>query len=249
MLKRLLTTILLSVFMTVCAYSAEITVFGNNKKPPKIWGEYQTAQGILVDILKSTEDELGVSFTALGYPWARAYDKAVKGQGGIIGLSKTSERLKIFDFSIPIYTDRVVLVVKKGNEFPFERLGDLKGKTIGVCRGCTYGAEYEKAKAYFSLEEDHNNYSRLMKLLVGRSDAAIINPGAGALRFICEQYPDLSVDDFTVLPMPLVEDPNYLAFSKRSNKKQLLQQFNQVIQRKIDTGEIQSIIDRYNQTF
>jgi len=54
-----------------------------------------------------------------------------------------------------------------------------------VCRGCSYGTEYDKAKVYLTFEKDNSNYSRLKKLLAGRSDVAIINPGVYALKQIC----------------------------------------------------------------
>jgi len=226
-------------------YAEEMVITGNAFKQPKSWLDEGTPKGILVDIMNYAGKELGVDFTYNLAPWARAYNLALKGEGGIFGISKTEERLQKFDFSDPVYYDTVILVVKKGNEFTFDKANDLSGKRVGTCRGCTFGADYEKAKALFTLDTDTNNVQRLKKLLAGRIDTAIFNPGVAAFNQAIDSDPSLTKDMFTVLPKPLVNDPNYVAFAKELNKKAFLTKFNAVIKKGMDSGDIETLVNKY----
>lgn len=79
------------------AFSDSLKIFGNSFKPPKYYLEDRIPKGILVDIMRYTEKETGVSFDIELYPWRRAYTYALQNKGGIIGLSKNQGRLKTFD--------------------------------------------------------------------------------------------------------------------------------------------------------
>jgi len=226
-------------------YTEELAIMGNAFKEPKSWLDGDTPKGILVDIMDYAGKELGVDFSYRLAPWARSYNLALKGEGGIFGISKTDERLQKFDFSDPVYYDKVILVVKKGKEFKFEDVQDLSGKRMGTCRGCTFGTEYEKAKAYFTIDTDTNNVQRLKKLLAGRIDAAIFSPGVSALNMAIDSDPSLKKEMFTILPKPLVNDPNFVAFAKGLNKKEFLARFNAVIKKGMASGEIDALVSKY----
>ena len=138
------------------SYSCELVIYGNHQKPPKYYLYNNTPTGILVDIMKYTEQETDCSFDIQLYPWKRAYINALKGNGGIIGLSKNTERLKIFDYSDVMFYDDLLLVVLKGNEFDYQNIEDLKGKTIGAQRG---GA------LVMSLKEERRVFLKLLKMM------------------------------------------------------------------------------------
>ncbi|MBF0290174.1 MAG: transporter substrate-binding domain-containing protein [SAR324 cluster bacterium] len=245
LITRFISFLIISLSLIFTVYAEEIVISGNSAKAPKIWREDGQPKGILTDIMLYAGKELGVDFVIKLYPWKRAYTLAERSKAGIVGISKNEERLRIFDYSEPLYYDEVVLVVKRGNEFKYERNEDLKEKTIGACRGCTFGPEYEEAKKYFQVEPDNAKVKRLRKLLTGRIDAAIFNPGAAALNHELSLTKAFKRDQFTVLKKPITKDPNYLAFAKNLNMKDFLEKFNQVIQKGYEDGTIQKIIARY----
>ncbi len=225
-----------------------ISISGNADKPPKIWLENQEPKGILVDILKYAEQKMpSYRYKVRLLPWKRAYQSSVNGLHGIVGISKTKERLPLFDYSIPLYFDEIILVVNKSNPFVFKDAKDLKGKRIGICRGCSFGKEYEEAKAYFTAVEDNDNAQRLRSLLKGRIDAAIISPGEHAFRIIIDRDSFLKQHQgqLVVLKKRLALDPNYLAFSKTLDNTAFIKAFNQVISTGYARGDIQEIIKRY----
>ena len=234
------------IFSVSTLFSQEsVTIFGNFYKPPKVWTKDGKHYGILVEVLREVEKELDVKFTMQTYPWARSYKMALAKKGGIVGISLTQKRKELFDFNkIPLFLDTMVLITKKGKEFKFESLEDLKGKKVGYCRGCNFGAVFEEAKNYFiSVETDDSREQRLKLLLNGKIDAALLGPGSFALATISKESELFSYDDFSVLKKPLVVDPNYLAFSKALNKKEFLEKFDKVLQKKVDDGTVSKIIE------
>ncbi|TDK64409.1 substrate-binding periplasmic protein [Sapientia aquatica] len=97
------------------------------------------------------------------------------GEGIIIGISKTNERLQYFDFSEALSEDNVWLVTRCDKIFPFKTLDDLKGKTIGVVRGVSAGEEFDgQANRLFKIDDDTDvTEARFIKLYNGRADALI----------------------------------------------------------------------------
>lgn len=244
-LKRICFFMAFSLIFCSAGSAEEIVILGNSLKQPKSWLEGNTPTGILVDIMNYAGEELGLDFKYSLAPWARSYNLALKGQGGIFGISMTDERLEKFDFSEPIYNDKVILVVKKGSEFKFKELKDLSGKRVGTCRECTFGSDYEKAKEYFIVDSDTNNRQRLKKLLAGRIDAAVFSPGVSALNMAIASDPSLKREMFTILEKPLVNDPNYVAFAKGMNKKEFLVKLNAVVKKGYASGKIDTLISKY----
>ena len=125
--------------------SCDMTIFGNAKKFPKSEMFKDTPRGILVDMFQYLGKEMGCHFTIELYPWKRAYKNMLAGKGGVMGLSKNKDRLKIIDYSEVMFYVDLMLIVKKGTEFPFKSIPDLKGKIVSVTIGSSYGDAFEKA--------------------------------------------------------------------------------------------------------
>ena len=53
----------------------------------------------------------------------------------ISGVSKTDERSKVFDFSIPYYTSKNKLIVKKSDFATYQSVNDLAQKKVGAQKG------------------------------------------------------------------------------------------------------------------
>lgn len=239
--------LLFLIFTSFCS-GQEILIYGNNAKPPKVWLDQGKPKGLLIDILKHLEPTLGVTFKFVLFPWKRAYNNMLYGKGGLIGLSKNDERLKVIDYSEAMFIDEIIVVVIKGNEFPYQKIDDLKGKTVGIQSGASYGSEFEKAKkTIFIPEYDHGSVSRLLMLLKGRIDIALINPGRPALDNFLRADPSLwkNRDKFVVLENPYKKDPNYLGFAKTANYKGFLLKFNIALQEAKQSGAIDRIVSNY----
>lgn len=231
------------------SFADEIIIMGNYDKPPKIYLENGEAKGVLIDIMKYVDKNLPQTFTYQLFPWKRAYRNAENGEGGIVGLSMNSERLKKIDYSNVMFFDKLVLVVLKGNEFPFNSMQDLQGKIVGVLRGSSYGDEFEEAKnSIFTSDTDDSGQQRLLKLLSKRIDVALMGPGKGGVDSIIIKNQKLleRKDEFVILSVPFKRDPNYLGFVKTMKMQGFLQQFNKVLKKGFQSGDIQKILDNYS---
>ncbi|MFZ6657111.1 substrate-binding periplasmic protein [Undibacterium sp. TJN19] len=132
---------------------------------------------IFQQVVGYVEKEMHVSFETRRYPWNRLLQNLNEGEGLAFGLSKTRERAQTLHFSLPAFATHIWLVVRSDQAFPFSRLTDLQGKTIGMVRGSTYGDEFEKAKSsLLIMEEDiYSLPSRLKKLLNKRTDVMLFS--------------------------------------------------------------------------
>lgn len=225
-----------------------ILLYGNAIKPPKTWDESGSPKGILIDIIREIEKRTDLEFDIQMRPWARAYKNALEAQGGIYGLSKTRERLSLFDYSIPMYYDEIVLVVLKGNEFQFNSMADLAGKRIGVTRGASYGDEYADALGTIFIPVYNSNPTHSLRMLhEGRIDATVIGPGkAGLLHFLSRDPYLKGLDDkFVILEKRLAKDTNHIGFRKTMKCGKTLQTINQALRSMWQDGSIDRIIEKY----
>lgn len=249
---RPLTLLLITIAALLLAPPAlaadPIVIFGNDSKPPKSWMENGRAKGILVDILHEIEARSGLAFDLRLMPWKRAYMSARDARGGIFGLSKNKERQALFDFSELMYVDEMRLVVIKGHEFPYCSMEDLKGKTLGVTRGASYGDAFDRAKdRIFTPSEDSGATSRLRMLLAGRIDAALIGPGEASVRVTIAGDQTLmeNRDQFVILDTPFVRDDNYIGFAKCMDRQEVLERINRALREMRSDGAIRRIEARY----
>lgn len=230
------------------ARAEPIVLLGADNLLPKSWNDGGVPRGYALDAASEALTRAGFEVRVELTPWARAIADAKIGTGIINHLSKTPERERNFLFSHPIIFDRVVVVVKKGKEFPFASMRDLVGKTVGVLRGVTYGGEWTAALGSFRRDEDDNAESRLRKLLFDRIDAAIISSGFVGLRLAAERA-GLDPSAFTILPTPLLVDPNYLGIAKGPGSATKLERINAAIDAMNRDGHTRLIMEKYGGHF
>ncbi|MBB5019029.1 ABC-type amino acid transport substrate-binding protein [Chitinivorax tropicus] len=196
------------------------------------------------------EQQTGLRFEIKCYPWSRTVALGTAGKGAILGLSKTEERDLIFEFSEPLYGVDTILVTKRGQEFPFESLSDLKGIRIGMQAGFKLNDTFEAAKrSYLDIDEDAGNTtSRVKKLLAGRVDAILIGGGQEGLFQVLRNDAILAArsKEFVALPRPLARNEFYLAFPKSMEIGEALHHINAAIRRGKQSGEFARIIGRHS---
>lgn len=250
MTKPFLPSLMLSLVLALSGFvqAETLTILGNHKKPPKSYVDDGEAQGILIDIMNYALDKLDTTGNFQLTPWSRAYNSALNGRGGIIGLSMTTERQQLFDFSDVMYYEELILVVRDDAVFDYQSIEDLRGKVVSFQRGATFGDDFEAArKDLFIGAEDDSIEQRLLKLLNGRVDVAIIGPGVHAFNTVLSANRTLAAsrDRFRILPKPFKRDPNYLGFAKSLKMDDFLLRFNQVLAEGNRNGDISRILARY----
>lgn len=228
----------------VCAavQAESLVVYGGDSFAPTTYVLQGKPAGTLVDILKKVSEKTGDTYDVRLYPWKRAYESALRGDGAILGLSMTPERQALFDFSEPMYYNELQLVVAKGNEFAYAKFEDLKDKTVGGGSGFSYGPEVDQAIAdgVFALERDSDASARLQRVLNGQLQVAIIGHGMPGLEYLVKGHPRLSkrFGELSVLPKPLARDPLYLALPKNMPKKDVLVRFSKALHELQRSGQL-----------
>lgn len=214
------------------SYANEVVIYADEDYPPIMYRDTQgQARGVMADAVRNFEKHSAQTIKLEPTSWRRAYEYAARGKGGIIGLSKTKERLAIFDYSDVIFEDNVYLAVRRGKEFDFKTLSDLRNKLIGMHLGASYGDIVDNAikEGVFQVDLSTTDAIRIRKLLRGRLDAAIVSNGQIGLDAILKTDPELLANrsEFVVLATPLVRDPLHLGFAKSMKMTSFLREFNQ----------------------
>ncbi|MET1080699.1 MAG: transporter substrate-binding domain-containing protein [Pseudomonas sp.] len=246
--RKLICLILLVALQAVRTAQAEaFMVYGSHDGFPKYFEQDGKAKGIVVDITQLCLDDMQVPYQIKLMPWKRAYTMGERSEGGVIGLSISKDRLTLFDFSEPIFTERIVLVVKKGREFPYEKIPDLKDKLIGATIGTSYGSDFDEAIAdgTLTLVGFNDTRSGLAMLLRERIDAILIGSSVDISK-LAQSSTSLHGGTFVTLPLPFKTDHKYMGIAKSLKMGWFLEQFNQCLRRGYAANTFEPIIYKYS---
>ncbi|MBY0574223.1 MAG: transporter substrate-binding domain-containing protein [Undibacterium sp.] len=201
------------------------------------------------------EREAGLDLELRYYPMVRLMANLKNAEGLAFGLSKTTERQAYLDFSDPIYANYVWVVARQDAVFPFSTMLDLRGKTVGIMRGVSYGDEFDQAKnTLFYVEEDTvSHVARLKKLAIKRMDAMLIGARQPDPREVERMLKEMQYNDkshtldvsetkFTVLNQALRIDELHFA-AATAKHQEALKRLNLAIARGKKTGEIATILN------
>jgi polar amino acid transport system substrate-binding protein len=238
---------LLLLHLPVPGLAEVLIVNGDDAYAPVVYLKEGKPAGILPAILKRVEVITGDTYDIRLAPWKRAYETALRGEGGVMGVSSTPERAKLFDFSKPVYDDDIQLVTLKDKVFVFNDLEDLKGKLIGGVLGASYGDRVDQAitAGMVKMDRDVGQTGRLRKLLAGRIDAAFIGNGHAGFDLVVNSHEDLRAnrDRFVVLPTAVNRDPLHLAFAVGLGKRAALARFDAAVEQLRKSGEFKTLVN------
>jgi polar amino acid transport system substrate-binding protein len=205
-----------------------VLLVANKNVPPKSWLDGETARGFAVDASREILTKAGFKVTVEMLPFQRALELTKNGQSILTGTFYTEERTSFLYFSDPMFIDNVLLVVKKGQEFPFSGAKDLAGKRIGHQDGTIYGPLFTAALGTFTADTDNDPAARLKKLMSGRLDAVIMNPGLGAVKMHAKTA-GIDLAQLSVLPVPIDQPTIHMALAKTPENEAKLVRINKAI--------------------
>ena len=240
---RLLTILLLSCAALLAR--AETLIAIDNANPPFMYQHDEQPQGLYPQMLQAIFARLGEPLLIQPMPWKRALLRGAAGEVGIGGIYRNAERIKLFDYSEPIFEERLLLYVQQDKPFAFDQISDLHGKRIGVIRGWSYTDDFDQAVRSGKIrgQEGSSDEANLRKLASGRLDAVVVIELAGQR---LRQLPGL--EHLTALPQPLSINPTFLVFAKQAGQGELLQRFNQVLQDMHQDGSLQRLVNEATAT-
>ena len=183
-------------------------------------GELQTVVGS--DGLDQLFAELGltVRLEAFGN-WKRCLQEVREGRADIVVAAyRNRERERHFAFSAHhLVVDPIVLFVRRDRRFVFDDWEDLRGRSVGLLLGDSFGERFDRfAETALRVERVSTGRQNMRKLVLGRIDFMPIGRESGRL-----QRRQLGYEDVVeALPQPLVTEYYHVAVRKGSELEALL---------------------------
>lgn len=246
MLKSALTFLMFLSFITQAAFAEEpITMVAGESFPPLMWDNKGVPSGIAVEIGEAILKKAGFKVTVVSCPWKRCQILAEKEGAFITGFAKNAERQQKFLYSNVIMYDDLVIVTKKGKEFSLSVPKEYKGKVIGAQMGVGYGENNQGLRDGMVIETDSDDVSRVKKIMFGRIDGGFFSLGKIGINYSAK-LAGYKLEDFSILPVIVSKDPNYLATGKKTpNGADKIKRINTAIKAMNKSGELTKILKKY----
>ena len=206
----------------------EVTFLMDADYPPYMYlDKDKKIHGLYPSMIKEISFRMGIKPKFEALRWDKAVEAAKTTGKALIGVYKSSMREKFFDFSEPYYDEIIRIYVLKGKEFPYEKIQDLRFKTVGWKKGFSYGSRMDKARnlKYFKVIEQKSVGDMFGDLAAGKTNCLVIDE-MSALRIQLNQE---SAQKAKHLEMALAQNSAYIVFSKKSNQKKMLEKFNKAL--------------------
>ena len=217
---------------------------GHEDWPPIMSKNGDKIVGAGSELLFMIFDELGLNIESryVG-SWDIVQEKAKSGEiDMIVAAYKTPEREVYMDYSIAYTVDPVSIFVKKGESFSFDSWDELIAKKGVVTKGDSYGEEFDK---FITDELDvviADSPSEAFALITsGEVDYFVyaLYSGENALA----KNEDLS-EQIEILPNYVGAENFYMTISKKSELVEYLPQINEILQKFIEDGTVNELIEK-----
>lgn len=214
-MKHLLCALLLSVGAAQAA-ARELIACGHPAYPPVSWVAQGELRGLAPTLVRELFGALGlkVRLEAFGN-WKRCLLEVRTGRADIVVAAyRNREREQQFAFSGQyVVADPIVLFVRRDRAFAFHDWDDLRGRTVGLLLGDSFGERFDRfAESAFTVERVSSGVQNVRKLVLGRIDFMPIGRDSGRL-----QSRRLDYDEHVMaLPQPLVTEYYHVAVRRGS---------------------------------
>ena len=184
-----------------------------------------------------------VTFSFL--PWVRAMKSVEKGKYDAIATAWfNEERDKKYLFSKPYTESHILFFHKKENPLAWNRLEDLKNKTIGVVRGYSYSPEFNAAD-YIKKNAANNTSQNIKKLLKNRLDVVIMDKFVG-LYYFNNEYKEYA-DKVIYNTRPVSVNKLHCLFSRNiPGIRKKIEAFNSGLEEIIKDGTYDAILAKHH---
>jgi len=199
--------------------------------------------GFEIEIIESVFRDLGCRLEFTCYPWKRCLAALEAGDADlIVSLLKTPEREKFVLFPREhVSLSRTVFFTLSNRRIRYcGRLGDLRGRTIGVIAGFSYGEAFDAA-TFLRKDEAKNTEILLKKLLRGRHDLGAENQA------VVKGYAQKMgiADRIRFLDPPIHHQRLYEGIAAGTGFEQLAEQFSLALREFKQTSAYQNILEKY----
>jgi polar amino acid transport system substrate-binding protein len=216
--------------------------------PPISWSDGKQVRGLAPSVVKNLFGQLGydVEVVVLGN-WKRCLLDAAEGRVDVVLAYSTAQREQSMLFStVPVLREEVALFVNRQHPVQFERLQDLARYRGGLLFGESYGVEFDRMVAQNNnIEWVSDSRQNFGKLIRGRIDFITQERRTGLL--YVESL--AGAQDIVALPTALSVDYLRVAVSRRSPLAERMPQIDAQLQRMIDAGDIERLLNESEVTY
>lgn len=214
-----------------------LTMATNAAFPPYEYYQGDNITGIDAEIGQAIANELGMKFEIedMEFDSIIAAVASNKADMGMAGMTVTEDRKASVNFTDSYATAVQVIIVKEDSAIT--SADDFEGKKIGVQQGTTgdiYVSDDYEGKA--TVERYNKGTEAVEALKQGKIDAVVID-NEPAKAFVSEN------EGLTILETEYVTEEYAIAIAK--DNEDLLKKVNDALNKLIDDGTVQSIIDKY----
>lgn len=224
---------------------ADTLIVLDNANPPFMYELDGKPRGLYPLMLQAIFKRTGEPVEIRAVPWKRALVLGESGAAAIGGIYQNAERLKHFDYSAPLFEEKLIVYVHRDKAFDFQGAADLSGKNVGVIRGWSYSEAFDEAvkDGRIHRQDNTSDESNFKKLASGRLDAVIAIEQSGQRLLL---HPHL--ENLVPLATPLSINPTYLVFAKSAKRQALLTRFNASLRTMQEDGSLQALVLRASAT-
>ena len=221
---KLLVALLVALSLGVPRADAETVTLAADTWPPFVNAEHPEG-GVSVQIIREALGRHGYQVELTIMPWARAMLSVSEGTfDALPDAWHTRERAEALRFSKPYMVNELRFLKRAGDDFQYQGLKSLRGKTVGTVRDYAYGTTFHQAD--FKREEVTDLITNIRKLARGRVDLAIADELVVRHR-IADEAPEL-MDEIEFVETPYSTKELYLAVSHANPRvEEIIRAFNE----------------------
>ncbi len=232
-----------------CSQARELIACGHPYYPPVSWVQQQQLVGIAPTVVKQLFGELGyqVRFDTVGN-WKRCLWEVKIGRADIVVAAyRIASREPDFNFSQQhIVADPIGVFVNSNKIENYRSLNNLKGKTVGLLFGDSFGDSLDQFIVDNSqIEYVSQGQQNFAKLAHGRIDFMPLGTVSGKLQTQKFEYSGQIVE----APFKLTTEYYYLALGRHSGLGQHMPYINQRLIELHQKGIIQQLQTKYSKIY
>lgn len=197
---------------------------------------------ILVEIAKN----LGLKVEPLRMDWSGTVPSVQTKRADIMlgGMGWTIERTKVLNMTEPIYFFGTMLTQRRATNYA--SVEDLKGKTIGLVRGCLLVPEFRKFPGIKEIKLYDTTDSMIRDVDTGRVDVVGLKPPS--MQYLIKTYPERYLHQLPLKPhpdFPFTQLKFGVTMGLNKDNVFLLLAINREIVKMRASGKIKQIMEKY----
>jgi len=237
----LLMVAVLALTMVACGgteQKKEQLIMGTNAAfpPYEFVDENNNVVGIDAEIAAAVAEKLGMELVIKDMAFESLITAVSSGSVDVVlaGMTVTPEREEAVNFSDSYATGIQVVIVK--NDSPIASIDDLEGKKIGVQTGTTGDIYCSDDYGEEAVARYDNGALAVAALLNGQVDCVVID-NEPAKAFVAAN------EGLKILETPFADEDYAICIAKENTE--LLEKINAALEKLIENGEVEKIVNKY----